>query len=225
MNLRFFIIFLAALFATPVFAQEPTKPPKGIQIRPLAVALSGELSTLHLRAGKLDLGQISLETTTLAQRYGVSVRQFAFGLNQPDGSFRSLGMVTLPEAGRDFILVFAPTKESYQVFPIRADDPEFRSDDSILFNFTPFKIRAMLGGSKKQIAPWQNAQIRPQFPKDATFYQATFAYERESEFIPFNNTRWPVNPNLKTLVFVYIHPETERPAYRGVSTLALESPE
>lgn len=64
------------------------------------------LFILKLRAEERDLGEISLETTVLGNHLGVAVRQFAFGVTQPDGSFCSLGTVKLPEAGNDFILVF-----------------------------------------------------------------------------------------------------------------------
>lgn len=222
MNHRFFVFILSASLALPVFAKETSEPPKGIHIRALASALSGNLETLNLREAEQDLGEIKLETATLGDRDSVPVRQFTFGLNQPDGSFRSLGMVTLPEAGHDFILVFAPIKDSYQVFPIRTDDPEFRGSDSILFNFTPFKIRAIVGGITKQIASMQHEPLRPIYNKGDTTYQANFAYEKNDKMIPFNNTRWLVNPNLKTLVFIYLNPETQKPAYRAVSTLAVE---
>lgn len=222
MNLRFLIMALSVLLSSLAFAQNSAKAPKGIQIRPIAVALSGEMKDLKLRAGERDLGDISLETTVLGNPLGVAVRQFAFGVAQPDGSFRSLGTVKLPEAGSDFILVFSPTEESYQVFPIRVDDAEFRGDDYFLFNFTTFKIRVIAGETTKEVASMENGLLRPMFKKDDKAYVANFAYENDGKMMPFSNTRWLVNPNIKTLVFVYLEPETERPAYRAVSMLAAE---
>lgn len=225
MNKIFLILCSSIAFIGSVVAQdaEETKKPKGIQIRALAFSLSNNIEKLNLRAGERDLGEVFLETNRLGERYGVPIRQFSFGVNQADGKFLPMGQVILPEAGRDFILVFVPIKTGYRVFPIRADDPDFGSDHSILFNFTPHTVGAVLGGSAKKISSMKYEKLKPEIKEGDTYYQATFACEENGKMVPFNNTRWPVNPNLKALVFVYLDPNTHKPVYRAVSTLASEN--
>jgi len=57
-------------------------------------------------------------------------------------------------------------------------------------------------------------------PFSQTFFQTLFTFEKDGKYIPFNNTRWPVNPNTKSLLFVSGEPGSGRPAYRSVVELA-----
>ena len=213
------LLFLIAAFQ-PLCAQESDKTTsRGIQLRGFAFALFKGIDTLELRSKDKLVGELFLPTGQLRNRTPVSARQFSVGVTEDD-TFRTLGTVTLPDAGKDFIVVFAPTANGYQAFPVRADDPDFRGDDTYLFNFTDHRLGIMLGTAKQAVPPWDRARLRPAFPADATFYQALFTYEKEGSFVPFNNTRWPVNGNIKALLFVFKDPATGRLAYRSVTELA-----
>lgn len=192
---------------------------RGIQLRGLAFSHFEGIDQLELRHEEKSVGALFLPTGQLRERTQVSSRIFSFGITK-DGVFRPLGRTALPPEGRDFILVMAPVRNGYKAFPVRADDPNFRGDDTMLFNFTPSKIAILLGDGKFMVAPWGSALLRPSFAKDATFYQAMFAYEKDGSYIPFNNTRWPVNPNTKALVFVFFDQESDRLMYRSVTELA-----
>lgn len=215
-----FFSFLLLIAASTVSAQvAEEKPGRGIQIRAFAFALFEDIGKLQLRSEKRVLGELELPTEQLRARTSVSSRAFAFGVEEND-SFRILGKVALPDVGSDFILVYAPTKDGYRAFPVRADDPNFRGNDTVVFNFSTHRLGIMLGTAKQTIAPSENSRLRPAFPADATFYQALFTYEKEGKFIPFNNTRWPVNSNTKALLFVSEEPSTGKLAYRSVTELA-----
>jgi hypothetical protein len=174
---------------------------------------------LELRHEEKTVGHLFLPTGQLRERTSVKARALSYGVMEGD-KFRSLGRVALPEVGRDFILVFAPVKDGYRAFPVRADDPEFRGDDTFLFNFTEHRLAIQLGSARYRMEPWKNAILHPSFAKDATFYQAMFAYEKDDSLLAFNNTRWPVNPNTKALVFVFHDQASDRLMYRSVTELA-----
>jgi hypothetical protein len=215
--LHFLLLILAVM---PVSAQETEKSPRhGIQIRGFAFALFENVDKLQLMAAERDLGELELTTSQLRSGISVSARSFAYGITKDD-TFRSLGTVALPEKGRDFILVFYPTSTGYMAFPVRADDPEFRGNDAMVFNFTKYPLGIMLGTSENKIEPFKNSLMRPEFAEGEFFYQALFTYEKDGTYKPFNNTRWPVNPNTKALVFFFEDPSTGALTYRSVTELA-----
>jgi len=218
-RLVFPILILAA--TAPIGAQEEEAEEKnrGIQLRGFAFSHFEGIEHLELRNEGKSVGELFLPTGQLRGRSSVSSRTFSYGVTT-DGEFRSLGHTALPPEGRDFILVMAPVKHGYKAFPVRADDPNFRGNDTMLFNFTQYKLAILLGEGKFKVNPWGNALLRPSFAKDATFYQAMFAYEIDNHLEVFNNTRWPVNANTKALVFVFHDQANNRLMYRSVTELA-----
>ena len=219
--MRKFLILLSFLFATNLIAQEEEVPAKksGIQIRAIAFNLFENIDAVELRREEQILTQLQLPTGQLRTSVSVSARQFTCGVAEEKG-FRVLGNVILPEIGRNFILVFVPTKTGYRIFPVRSDDPAFKGNDILLFNFTKSTIGVMLGTSKQKIMPLKSAQISPGIAPEDTFYQALFTYQKDGAFIPFNNTNWPVNSNTKHMVFVHQDINTGEFTYRSVTELA-----
>ena len=190
-------------------------PEQGIQVRTIAPALFEDISEVELRADDTTL--ISLEISTGQLRTGSSlrIREFDVGIAIGD-HFRKLGSVTLPPSGRDFILVFLPTTDAYNILPISADSPSFKPNDSMVFNFMDKEIGVALGTAKAQIKPKSSAIITPGITTDETFFIASFFIRENKTFLPFNNTRWPVNSALKNLLFVFPDPESGDPRYKGV---------
>lgn len=214
------LALLCLLLLPQLSAQEEADDKKsGIRLRAIAFAHFEDLSKVELRREDRVLTELELPTGQLRPAVTLSARQFVCGVPLAE-SFRVLGTVTLPEQGRDFILVFAPTPTGYRVFPVRSDDPDFKGNDTLLFNFTPHRIGAMLGSSRQVVASMNSSRLRPGITEDETFYQALFAYEEAGQYIPFNNTRWPVNRQTKALVFVHKDPQTGKFAYRSVTELA-----
>jgi len=219
-----FALALCAATSPPAAAQSD-EPSRDLQVRATAFEHVNGITHLHLFNEDRHIGEIELSTTRLDRPLKVPARNLTYGIfkndeNEDLENFLPLGQVNLPAAGRDFILVFVPRGDGYHAFPIRVDDPSYRGNDSILFNFTRYPIAVILGQAGQQIEPMRHRRLRPRFDDDAHFYQATFFYEKDGETIPFNNTRWPVNPNVKALVFVFENPQNERLAYRAITILA-----
>jgi len=211
---------LCLILATHLVAQDEESSGKsGIHLRAIAFSHFENFATVDLRHQERTLTRLELPTGQLRARVSISAREFSCGVAEGE-AFRILGNVILPEKGRDFILVFVPTKTGYRIFPVRADDPDFKGNDTLLFNFTPHLIGVMLGTAKQTIPSLKSALLSPGISPGGTFYQALFSYEKDGAFIPFNNTRWPVNSNTKTLVFVNQDTTTGKFAYRSVTELA-----
>jgi hypothetical protein len=221
--MRKFLILLSFLFATNLVAQDEVPAKKsGIQIRAIAFKLFENIDAVELRREEQILTQLQLPTGQLRTSVSVSARQFSCGIAEEKG-FRVLGNVILPKIGRNFILVFVPTKTGYRIFPVRSDDPAFKGNDILLFNFTKSTIGVMLGNAKQTIQSLKSAQISPGFAPEDTFYQALFTYQKDEKggpFIPFNNTNWPVNSNTKHMVFIHQDITTGEFTYRSVTELA-----
>jgi hypothetical protein len=214
-------VCLSLLIFPAAHAQEAEKESsKGIQIRGFAFEYFGGIVSLELRSEEKILGQLKLPTGQLKQRISVPKRQFKYGVLAANEEFKTMGLVKLPDIGRDFILVFVPTKKGYKVFPLRTDDPEFKGNDAYLFNFSSRFLGILLGTSKQTVKPMETVRLRPSYPDEATFYRALFTYEKEGEFRPFSNTRWPVNQNTKALIFVFENSSTGKVSYRSVTELA-----
>ena len=213
------LVLLPLILATPLAAQDDGRAAEsGILLRAIAFSHFENFDTVELRREERTLTPLELPTGQLRSRVSVSARQFTCGVAEGE-NFRPLGNITLPDNGRDFILVFAPTKTGYRIFPVRTDDPDFKGNDTILFNFTPHLVGVMLGTAKQTVPSLKSSRLRPGISPDDTFYQAMFSYEKDGKFIPFNNTRWPVNANTKGLVFVH-QDITGKFVYRGVTALA-----
>lgn len=206
---------------SPAIAQEPTAGSnRGILIRGFAIAHFNGIEKVELRQETKLLLDLRLATGQLDAGQNIKIRQFSFGITK-EGVFAPMGQIKLPDVESDFILVFVPTKDNYRVFSVRADDPDFKGNDALLFNFTPYRIHAVLGTKRQAIDSTKSAKLSPSFEADATFFQALFAYEPEQgKIAPFSNTRWPVNGNLKAIVFVSMDAETNRPVYSSVVDLA-----
>lgn len=174
---------------------------------------------VELRDGDKIVGGLKLQTSQLRAAIPVASRRITFGVPAGD-SFRVLGRVALPEEGVDFILVFVPVENGYRAFPVRADDPDFRGDDKFVFNFSKYHLAILLGESRNRVEPWGSKRLRPKFDKDAHFYRAMFTYDRDGKLAVFSNTRWRVNPNTKSLIFVYHDEALDRMTYRSVIELA-----
>lgn len=207
----FVILLFTALFLHARGAEE-----KGLRVRTLALGLFDGVEALTLRAADRDLGQLVLDTEQIYDPQKLPAREFAFGSGEGE-SFRALGAVALPTSGLDFILVFVPTETGYRAYPVRADDPTFRANAACVFNFTPGNIGITLGTARLALKPGQDVIIKPVFPEDNSFYQATFHYEINGRYEIFNNSRWPVSNRMKSLVIVFPDPATAIPTYRSIS--------
>jgi len=209
------ILLIRLAGVAPALEQEPNLN-SGILIQGFAVELVNGIEKVELREKDRLLVELELATGQLDAGKSIKAREFSFGITK-DKAFVPMGSISLPDSGRNFILVFVPAQDSYRCHVVRADDPEFKGNEALLFNFTPYRIHAELGTDKQAIDSEKSVRLSPGFETDALSYPARFSYEPENGIIlPFSNTRWRVNGNLKTIVFVTMAADTNTPAYRSV---------
>lgn len=217
---RSIISLLALCSISPLGAQESQEKSATdshqIRLRGFAFSHFEGIERLELRHQEKIIGTLDLPTNQLRKHILVSARTFSYGVTT-DEVFRPLGHAELPAEGKDFILVVASVKNGYKAFPVRTDDPDFRGNDTLVFNFTKHRLEILLGDTKHQIEPWEKSILRPKLAENVTFYQAMFSYEKDDAFIPFNNTRWPVNHNTRSIVFVSHDDDTGNLIFRSVT--------
>ncbi|MBC7978992.1 MAG: hypothetical protein H7Y36_00335 [Armatimonadetes bacterium] len=145
---------------------------------------------------------------------GVTSRVFDYGV--PAKEFVPMGRIVLPDVGKKFVIVFAPTSTGYRVFPVRTDDPDFKADDTIIFNFSPMDVGVELGSAKQVVRSMKIGKLRPAPAVGARFFQATFYQQSPDGPLIFNNTRWPSSDRLRVFAFVFKDPVTGNMTYRDM---------
>jgi hypothetical protein len=138
----------------------------GIQLRGFAFEHFEGIDRLELRHEEKKACELFLPTGQLRNRTPISTRVFSYGVTEAE-KFRSLGRVELTEVGRDFILVVVAGKDGYEIYPVRADDPDFRGNDSLVFNLTKYRLEILLGDAQTHLEPWKNSILRPHHAEDA----------------------------------------------------------
>ena len=213
-------ILLASIL--PLSGQQTERESKGLAVRTLALGLFENISEIELRSsdGK-PAGELILETQQLRERQKLKTRTFTFGTTLADGkTFRPLGKATLPPSGSDFILILVPVKDGYRAFPLRSDNPDFRTNSAYLLNLTTTQIGVVLGTAKTTLNPGKSTVLQPTYSANAHFYQATFYFAEDGAPIPFNNSRWPFSERLRQLVFIHTDHATGTPTFTSITDLA-----
>jgi hypothetical protein len=205
---------LTGLFVAVSHAQDAPK----IGVRALLLTPGGPTVTLHpMIEGKVS-DPVTIGARSLSDSFGAPARQFALAL--PDQSveigFRSVGEVTLPAQGKDFILLLEPTAEKFKAHVIASREPRFVADSTLFFNASETPVMAVLGSDKTLIKPrvavFAEAPARGEKP----FYQVTLYQPDGNKVRPFFSSRWPHRDNVRCYAFIYRN-EAGRLTYQAVS--------
>jgi hypothetical protein len=212
--MRCLLPVLTGLFVAVSHAQETPK----IGVRALLLTPGGPTVTLHpMIEGKVS-DPVTIGARSLSDSFGAPARQFALAL--PDQSveigFRSVGEVTLPAQGKDFILLLEPTAEKFKAHVIASREPRFVADSTLFFNASETPVMAVLGSDKTLIKPrvavFAEAPARGEKP----FYQVTLYQPDGNKVRPFFSSRWPHRDDVRCYAFIYRN-EAGRLTYQAVS--------
>lgn len=153
----------------------------------------------------------------LSESFRPAAREFA--LATPDArqesGYRAVGKVSLPEQGKEFILLLEPAKEMFKVHVVHGRESRFGADCVLFFNASDTMLGASLGSSKIRINPREPVFAKAPTRGDKPFYQVTFYEPDNSKARPFANTRWPHRDAGRCYVFFY-RSETGRLTYQAV---------
>lgn len=139
-----------------------------------------------------------------------------FGIRSAEGEAR-LASVTLPEAGRSFIVLLVPAAGGgYSPVVIPAEDPSFRGGDTYIYNHADKTVIGYVGTTTFTLAPGSGRIVRPAGPREETFYDVAFGVREPEGDRPLSTTRWPIETRVRAYVFFFNNPTTQRVDYRAV---------
>ncbi len=212
---------LVCLLGTGRLAAQDEEAPKGsakgLVVRLLAVDLLKDAETVVLRSGESRSKTIPLLTHGLSDPVRVTGRALIVAtpaLEEKPG--RILAKVTLPAAGRRFLLLLVPSKDNYLCRIVRLDDPAFKPGDTCFFNVSPVPVGGTLGSRKFLAERGKPVFAKPPRQADLPYYQVSFFYKRGKETRPLADTRWPYDERSRSYVIFYPNPKNGRIKYRAV---------
>lgn len=130
--------------------------------------------------------------------------------------FKPLLAINLPAQGNRFLVILFPTQKGIRSTVIRADDPDFRRGDIMIFNLSAQPLAADLGGTRLRFAPGSETAFRPRKDGDTPNYQVSFYFEKDNKPKLFAANMWPHFDHKRAFVFLYVDPATSRPTYRSL---------
>lgn len=189
----------------------------GPGVRALLLVPGGPIVKLHPMSGETVGDAVQVGARGLSESFKPSSREFSLAIpdTKQESGYRSVGKVTLPEQGKDFIILLEPAKEVYKVHVVDSRESRFGADSILFFNASDIILGAALGSNKVLIKPRVAVFAKPPPRSEKPFYQVTFYQPDNSKARPFANTRWPHREASRCYVFFY-RSETGRLTYQAV---------
>jgi hypothetical protein len=203
-----------ACFSTgPTFGAESAGP----GVRALLLVPGGPVVKLHPVSGEKVGEAVEIGARGLSESFRPATRDFSLAIPDArhESGYRAVGKVTLPEQGKDFIILLEPAKEIYKVHVVNGRESRFGADCVLFFNASETILGASLGGAKVLVKPRVAVFAKAPPRGDKPFYQVTFYQPDNSKARPFANTRWPHRDASRCYVFFY-RGETGRLTYQAV---------
>lgn len=214
---RFASILLLLVFSfssLQLHAQEPDKEKDGIKVRFLAEQAPKEIGEVTLVAEDKHSANFTLPTNNLSEPQMAPARAFKL---QTVAKNLALATVTLPEAGKSFIVLLVPAPTGgYKPVVLRADDPAFKPGDTYFYNHADKTVLGFVGTAKFTLEPGKGQSLHPEGARPEKFYDVGFSVREKDGDKPLSSTRWPVEPNIRSYVFFFTNSQTKRVDFRAV---------
>jgi hypothetical protein len=208
---RFALILLFA-FSSLLHAQEPDKD--GIKVRFLAERAPAEIGEVVLAADEKRSANFTLPTNNLSEPQLAPARAFKL---QTVAKNLPLAAVTLPDAGKSFVVLLVPVAAGgYKPVVLRADDPSFKPGDTYFYNHSDKTVLGFVGTAKFVLEPGKGQNLHPEGARPEKFYDVGFGVREKEGDRALSSTRWPVEPNIRSYVFFFTNTQTKRVDYRAV---------
>ncbi|RYD48528.1 MAG: hypothetical protein EOP83_26395 [Verrucomicrobiaceae bacterium] len=121
-----FALFLSALAS----AQEASKG--DLKVRFLAERVPADLGQVVMATEKAKSTSFDLPVRNLSEPQAAPARVFA--VKQATGKEAPLATVTLPDAGKSFVVILIPAATGYKSVVIAGADPSFKQGDVYFYN-------------------------------------------------------------------------------------------
>lgn len=208
---RFASILLLAL-SSILHAQEPAK--SGPKVRFLAERAPKELGEVILAADESKSAPFVLPVNNLSEAQVAPSRTFKIlvaAKNLP------LAAVSLPDAGKSFIVLLVPNPAGgYKPVIIRSDDPAFDKGDTYFYNHADKTVLGYVGTAKFVLEPGKGQVLRPTGLRPEKFFDVGFGYRDKEGDHALSQTRWPLDTNIRSVVFFFTNSQTKRVDFRAV---------
>lgn len=213
---------VAACFsACPVLGAESA----GLGVRALLLVPGGPVVKLHPVAGEKVAAAVEIGARGLSKSFRPAARAFSLAARDDtrESGYRDVARVSLPQQGKDFIILLEPADEILKVHVVHGRESRFGANSLLFFNASDTVLGADLGGSKVLVKPRVAVFAKPPPRGDKPFYQVTFYQPDNNNARPFANTRWPHRDASRCYVFFY-RSESGRLTYQAVDEYLTPGP-
>jgi hypothetical protein len=197
-------LVLSLLLATPLLARDVT-------VRLLADQAIDGASEVTLTAGTKRSGPIPLPHNAPSEPLVAPARAFEVKSGQT-----SLAKVALPAKGDSFLVLLLAGEKSYQPVVLPADGKSFKGGDVYFHNGSAKSISGKVGTTVFSLEPGKGSVVTPAGALPEKLYDVAFKVRDESGERVLSETRWPVDPQLRSYVFFFSKPGTDRIDFRAV---------
>jgi len=201
----------ALLFTALASAQEGAKG--DLKVRFLAERVPADLGQVVMATDKAKSTAFDLPIHNLSEPQSAPARAFAV---KQVGKDASLATVTLPDAGKSFIVILIPAATGYTPVVITANDPSFKAGDVYFYNHGDKPVLGYVGTATFVLAPGKGQILTPKGAKENTYYDVGFGVREKEGDRALSTTRWPVDDKQRAYVFFFVNPTTKRLDFRAV---------
>ena len=206
-------IAVALTIALTTLSQAQSSGKGGAKVRFLAERVPANLGEVELAAEEIRSSPFKLPINNLSDPQDAPARTFSV---VPQGKTTSLIDVALPEDGKNFIVMLVPASKGYKAIIMADNDPNFKPGDVYFYNHANKSVLGYVGTAKFTLAPSKGMTLRPKGARAEGFYDVGFGVKEKEGNRAISTTRWPVEEQIRSYVFFFVNPSTQRLDFRAV---------
>jgi hypothetical protein len=211
MHLRLFL-FLACI--CPAFLHAQSAGSAELQVRFLAERSPSDLGDVVLAVDEVRTPPFKLPINHLSAAQAPPARVFNVWSVAKNISLAKVG---LPEKGKSFIVLLVPSPAGgYKPVIISAEDPAFKAGDVYFYNHADKPVLGYVGSAKFVLDASKGTVLRPAGAKENLYYDVGFGVREKEGDRVLSTTRWPIDKNMRSYVFFFLNPTSQRLDFRAV---------
>ncbi|MBK1855495.1 hypothetical protein JO972_11040 [Verrucomicrobiaceae bacterium 5K15] len=214
---------ILALVASSLHAQ--TADQQTVKVSLYAFEHAKDHHTVYLASPNKDLYEIALSTANILGPFQ-TVRDEDGAVTLRTQTTNKEGVTVYPELAKVkikpgikeplLILIPVPGGQTYRTFVMDRSLRSFPKGTYKLINFSPHKVRGLIGESRIHAAPRKTISITPSLNEEGLL-DVHFQYAHGERWKTFGRTRWVRRQEKRSLLCTYIDPKRKRMKIRAVS--------
>ena len=180
-----------------------------------------EVAILGPDAKAIGKEPLKLPTQQLSPTRLVPVRVLVF--TAPTDPKKILGKASLPDSGKEFILIFLPAAKDaaipYQVDVVALPETGFGSGDYVFVNYSGGPIGCLLGDEKLGVAHGKSAIYHPLKSGKGAGNRTIVCHQQKNgvwDPVPFFSSRLIIQEGVRNLVLICLTPLTGQIDFRAI---------